>query len=112
MDLTALFRPFEKASLLERVSDPVAARLRSVLSDTPVDGLLRGKPIMWTHWTTQKRSLSCQSQLKDGSVSPDNRPRMSRTSKATRKEKEKMKDQTMPVQTGQILPKVMPKTSI
>ncbi|MFC7961859.1 DUF2231 domain-containing protein [Rhodococcoides kroppenstedtii] len=42
MDLTALFRPFEKASLLDRVSDPVAARLRSVLSDTPVDGLLRG----------------------------------------------------------------------
>ncbi|MGN7135012.1 DUF2231 domain-containing protein [Rhodococcoides corynebacterioides] len=42
MDLIALFRPFEKASLLDRVSDPVAARLRSVLSDTPVDGLLRG----------------------------------------------------------------------
>ncbi|GGG16417.1 membrane protein [Rhodococcoides trifolii] len=42
MNLTALFAPAEKASLLDPVSDAVASSLRSVLEGSPVDGLLRG----------------------------------------------------------------------
>ncbi|RRQ25843.1 hypothetical protein DK926_20845 [Rhodococcus sp. Eu-32] len=42
MNLTPLFLPLEKASLLDPVSDTVATKLRSALDGSPVDGLLRG----------------------------------------------------------------------
>ncbi|MGB6181573.1 MAG: DUF2231 domain-containing protein [Rhodococcus sp. (in: high G+C Gram-positive bacteria)] len=42
MNLTTVFQPFEKASLLDSVSDPIASGLRSLLDGSPVDGLLRG----------------------------------------------------------------------
>lgn len=42
MNLTKAFDPFERAALLDPISDPLASRLRSILDGTPVDGLLRG----------------------------------------------------------------------
>ncbi|MGA9871927.1 MAG: DUF2231 domain-containing protein [Rhodococcus sp. (in: high G+C Gram-positive bacteria)] len=42
MNLTAMFKPFENASILDPISDAVARKLRSVLDGSPIDGLLRG----------------------------------------------------------------------